>query len=150
MPLNGNELPLYFRLKNRRSDAQTKTIRGLSMASCGFSEQVLPGGISQSAMVLGRLSQDAFIVGGNREYGRPSSRDYNSKPSSQGKSIGKSISLMAALEHQHAAGAIRGELDPNSELSAIEQVHYSGSFRMVKRRFQYQNSPAHSMAMDYR
>ena len=24
--------------------------------------------------------------------------------------------------HQHAAGAIRGELDPNSELSAIEQV----------------------------
>ena len=26
------------------------------------------------------------------------------------------------LAHQHAAGAIRGELDPNSELSAIEQV----------------------------
>ncbi len=32
---------------------------------------------------------------------------------------------MAVLGHQQAAGAMGGELDPNSELSAIEQVHYS-------------------------
>lgn len=63
--------------------------------------------------------------------------------------LGYPRSLMAVLGHQHAAGAMRGELDPNSELSAIEQVHYSWSFGVVKRGFQYQNSSTHSMAMDY-
>ncbi len=35
--------------------------------------------------------------------------------------------------HQHAAGAIRGEIDPNSKLSAIEQVQQREACLMVKR-----------------
>ena len=44
--------------------------------------------------------------------------------------------------HQHAAGARRGEIDPESQLSVIELCPWPWSSWMVKRWFQYQNSSA--------
>ncbi len=97
------------------------------MAFSGFYALVLRGEICQNAMDSGKLSQDAFTVGENGEFGKASYRDYNSKPSKGEKSIGISpiVDGSVVRAHQHAAGAMRVELDPNSELSAIEQVHYS-------------------------
>ena len=65
------------------------------MAFFGFYALVLPGEICQNATDPGKLSQDAFTVGGNRESGRVSYRGYNSKAIEWEKSIGISILSMA-------------------------------------------------------
>ena len=78
-------------------------------------------------MVLGRLSQDAFIVGGNREYGARLFQRLQQQADQSGKINWELHFIDGSVirAHQHAAGAIRGEVEPNSELSAVEQVHYS-------------------------
>ncbi len=70
------------------------TIRRLSTASYGFSELVLRGGISQSPMVQGILSPDAFTVGVKREFGARILQRLQLLLSDREKSIGQSISLM--------------------------------------------------------
>ena len=94
------------------------------MAFSGFYALVLRGEICQNITGHGKLSQDAFTVGENGEFGKAFYRDYNSKPRTQGKLIGISPIVDGSVirAHQHAAGARRGKLEPNSELSAIEQV----------------------------
>ena len=73
----------------------TKIIVGLLMVFSGFYTLVLRGEICQNAMDLGKLSQDAFTVGGKRESGRAFFSDYNNKRRTQEKSIGIFISSMA-------------------------------------------------------
>ena len=76
MPLNGNELPLYFLLKNQCSVRPNNN------------HQTIINGI-----LWGKINWVIHFVDGS-----------------------------VVRAHQHAAGARRGELDPNSVLSAIEQV----------------------------
>ncbi len=94
------------------------------MASCGFSEPVLRGGISRSAMVQGILSQDAFTEPRKQGIWQRLLQALQQQAEAKGQ-IDWEINFVdgsVIRAHQHAAGAVRGEIDPNSELSAIEQV----------------------------
>ncbi len=94
------------------------------MAFSGFYALVLPGEICQNAMDPGKLSQDAFTVGVKRESGARIFQRLQQQAEDSGK-INWDIHFVdgsVIRAHQHAAGTIRGEIDSNSDLSAVEQV----------------------------
>ena len=92
--------------------------------SCGFSEPVLRGGISPIAMDPGKPSQDAFTEPRKQGIWQRLLQALQQQAEAKGQ-IDWEINFVdgsVIRAHQHAAGAVRGEIDPNSELSAIEQV----------------------------
>ena len=115
-------------VRNAGSVVLTQTIVRLSMAFSGFYPEVLPGEICQN------VTYGAWQTISGRFYRWRKKGIWQSilqKLQQQADHSGKmnwSINFVdgsVVRAHQHAAGAIQGEVDPNSELSAIEQVHYS-------------------------
>ena len=94
------------------------------MASCGFSEQAHRGAICPSAMGLGKRYQVGSIAGGVVIYGIRFSSRCSQLADADGKLNWEVHHVDGSVirAHQHAAGALMGDLDPASELSAIEQV----------------------------
>ena len=74
----------------------------------------------------GKLSQDAFTEPRKQGLWQRLLQKLQQQTDQEGK-INWDIHFVdgsVVRAHQHAAGAIRGELDPNSELSSIEQVQH--------------------------
>ena len=94
------------------------------MVFSGFYARVLLGEIYQSITGLGKLSGGRFYRWRKKGIWQRILHRLQQQAEAAGK-INWEIHFVdgsVIRAHQHAAGAIRGELDPNSELSAIEQV----------------------------